>query len=187
MSGIIDAILLNILRIIFMAQSYTTVCPVQQFDDMACWAAAMEWWLTFMGGSRPQMSQYDITAIKAVADKTFIPPDTDSGNANPNFGGLTEDGMKALFNYSPFRMKYKRYSYGALKMSSLKKRLIKSPIVIIYYDSSVNGFHANVVVHIRELLAGLETIVAMEPRDPSFTDRFLNWFKSDEVYIAWAD
>jgi hypothetical protein len=171
-----------------MARDYTTVSPVQQFDDMACWAASMEWWLNYMGGSRPQMTQYDIIQIKKVKDNSYYPEDTDEGNADQNFGGLTKAGMKALFNYSPFKMQYKKYGAGALKLASLTKRLKKSPIVIMYYDATVQGYHANVVVKAEEVLWGLANgVTSMEPPNPSFESRFLSWFTSGEVYIGWAD
>lgn len=170
-----------------MAKDYTTVSPVQQFDDMACWAASMEWWLSYMGGSRPLLNQYDIIGIKKVKDNSFYPDDTDAGNANSNFGGLTKAGMKALFNHPPFKMQYKRYSAGSLKMSSLKKRLKKSPIVIMYYDSTVQGYHANVIVKVNDLFGLTETITSMEPRNPSFEARWLMQFTSDELYLGWAD
>ena len=169
-------------------KDYTTVSPVKQFDDMACWAASMEWWLAYMGGSRPQINQYDIISIKKVKDNSYYPDDTDEGNADENFGGLTKKGMKALFDYAPFKMQYKKYGAGALKMASLTKRLKKSPIVIMYYDTAVGGYHANVVVYAGDLWFGLtEGVVSMEPRNPSFETRFLSWFTGGEVYIGWAD
>lgn len=171
-----------------MARDYTTVSPVKQFDDMACWAASMEWWLAYMGGSRPQLSQYDVIGIKKVKDNSYYPEDSDTGNADQNFGGLTKNGMKALFNHAPFKMQYKRYGAGALKMENIKKRLKKSPIVIMYYDSTVQGYHANVIVKVDEILWGLtETVKSMEPRNPSFESRFLSWYISGEVYLGWAD
>ena len=171
-----------------MARDYATVSPVLQFDQMACWAASMEWWLRYMGGSRPQLSQYDIISIQAVKDATFYPPDNDAGNANQDFGGLTKDGMKALFDHPPFRMQYKQYGAGSLRLSSLEKRLKKSPIVIIYYNSSVQGYHANVVVKAEEILWGMATsIKVMEPQNPSFEPQFLSWFTARELYIGWAD
>jgi hypothetical protein len=169
-----------------ITKEYATVSPVKQFDDMACWAASLEWWLSYMGGSRPQMSQYDIIGIKSVKDKSYYPEDSDAGNADQNFGGLTKAGMKALFNYSPFKMQYKRYGAGSLKMSSLKKRLKKSPIMIMYYDSTVQGYHANVIVSINDLWV-TETITTMEPRNPSFEGRWLQQFTGDELYLGWAD
>ncbi len=171
-----------------MAKDYSIVSPVQQFDDMACWAASMEWWLNYMGGSRPQLSQYDIIGIKKIKDNSYYPSDTDTGNADQNFGGLTKEGMKALFNHSPFKMQYKRYDAGALKISSIKKRLKKSPIVIMYYDSTVQGYHANVIVKAEDVFFGLaDGIVSMEPRNPSFESRFLMWFTTGELYLGWAD
>lgn len=169
-------------------KDYNTVSPVRQFDDMACWAASMEWWLAYMGGSRPVLNQYDIIDIDKVKDNSYYPEDTDTGNADANFGGLTKAGMKALFDHKPFKMQYKRYGAGSLKLASLKKRLKKSPIVIMYYDSTVGGYHANVVVYAGDLLFGLtEGVVSMEPRNPSFESRFLSWYTANEVFIGWAD
>ena len=171
-----------------MAKDYNTVSPVKQFDDMACWAASMEWWLAYMGGSRPQIKQLDIISIDKINDNTYYPEDSEEGNSDENMGGLTKKGMKALFNHAPFKMQYKKYGAGSLKLTSLKKRLKKSPIVIMYYDSTVGGYHANVVVHAGDILFGLtEGVISMEPRNPSFVSRFLSWFTGGEVYIGWAD
>lgn len=170
-----------------MAKNYTTVNPVKQMDDMACWAASMQWWLSYMSPKRSVMNQLDIIAIPKIAKHTYYPEDSETGNADSNFGGLTKDGMKAMFNHPPFKMQYKKYGAGSLKMSSIKSRLKKSPVLIIYYDSTVGGYHANVIVSVDEIFWGLtESVRTMEPRNPSFESRFLSCYTSNEVYLGWA-
>lgn len=165
-----------------MAKDYNTVATVQQFDGMACWAASMEWWLSYMSPARPFMNQYDIIAIPALMDETFYPANDNAAN----FGGLSKDGMKAMFNHAPFQMQYKKYAAGSLKMSSLKKRLKKSPIIIIYNDSVAGGYHANVVVQTNESGGVTLSLTSMDPATATFEARFLSWFNSDELYIGWA-
>lgn len=165
-----------------MTRDYNTVAPVTQFDEMACWAASMEWWLSYMSPTRPVMTQYDVIAIKKVAAETFYPEDYDT----TNFGGLTKKGMDALFGHPPFKMQKKRYGIGNFSLLSIKKRISKSPLVIIYNDGVVGGYHANVIVSLNQLYGYDFSVTAMDPRTGTFEPRFLSWYTSDELYIGWA-
>jgi hypothetical protein len=169
-----------------MAKDYTTVAPVKQFDDMACWAASMEWWLRYMSPKRSIMTQIDIVALPKLKAHTSMPEETVIGSS-ANFGGLTAKGMKELFNHSPFRMKHKTYSVGELTLGTLVKRLKSGPAVIIYNDLTVGGFHANVIIHGLETVLGIQiqSVKAMDPSNGTFETRFFSWYTRDEVTLAW--
>jgi hypothetical protein len=139
-----------------------------------------------MSPKRSVMNQINILAIPKIAENTYYPEETVTGS-DSDFGGLTKEGLKAMFNHSAFKMQYKKYPAGSLKLESIRKRLKKSPVFIAYYDPSVGGYHANVIVSINDMFWGLpEMIETMEPRHPSFESRLLFWYTSKEVCLGWS-
>lgn len=159
-------------------KDYASVTPVQQFDNMACWAASMEWWLKYMSPKRNVVDQINILTINGVAQ-----------NTDPNTGGLNQAGMKALFNHGPFRMRHKRYAGGSMDTTKINGRLMrKGPIVIIYNEPAVNGYHANVIVPPRDYAntTSLLYLTTMDPNTATFENRPFQHYMRNEYFMAWA-
>jgi hypothetical protein len=166
----------------YMSKDYTQTMPVLQLGAMNCWAASMEWWLKYMSPERAIMYQDQIAAIENI-DK-HIDYNVDS----PQYGGLTEDGMKALC--LEFQMDYLVYGTGNLgiDLNTIKYRLDNSgaPLLIVFQDPAVQGgLHANVIVRRFKTLGVTRGVVAMEPRNPSFSYRFMEYYQMGNAMLAW--
>lgn len=161
-----------------MEKDYNTVTPVLQDAQNLCWAACMQWWLTYMP-DRAIIQQADFFAINYIAEKV-----TDSEGLDA--GGLTRTGIQRLMEYPDFRMTMESFAIGELKMGNIRYLLGKSPILIGFSNPNGKGKHFNVIVKAWSGSWGGGTMVAMEPATGRFENRFLAHYTYEGAYLGYA-
>ena len=163
-----------------MVKDFSTVPGVQQFDDMACWAACMEWWLRYMSPKRDITTQFDL--VNEFRNDTYLP----ASESDPNFGGLSHEGMIKMIGKKRFHMKAKEMAGISLSSYYLNKKMKKSPVLITFYDITAGGYHANVLVDAASDGRGNQTVKCMEPRTGSFTVRPIIHYQQSHIIMGYA-
>lgn len=164
--------------------NYKSTPPVGQFDDMACWAACLEWWLRALGGGRPRWNQSDLFGrFENIAE--------DDGTLNVlNFMGAVRNmpGLKLTCSLFPTnRHRGQRLPVG------------ERPVLIGYRPPDDTGTAPN-MVHMNVVVAQSSgRVTVMEPfypfpgrdfhRTGVFTTRNLGFFldNASDFMLGWAN
>lgn len=163
-------------------KDYKTVQPIQQFDNMACWAASVEWLKSFRSDIYTYKNQYDIVGNSKI--KNFIYYSEDDGNEKS--GGFYPQKSELMFHAEDLHSQ--NIQTGYLTNQTVNGLLEKrGPVVIIFNDYTVpTDFHANVIIK-SYLLNGTYFYNVMEPRTRTFEHRHLNWYRRANSYLGYAN
>ncbi|HKX84195.1 MAG TPA: hypothetical protein VJL58_08250, partial [Pyrinomonadaceae bacterium] len=113
-----------------MASKYRYIDAVGQYDENACWAASLEWWLkaTNLGN----IYQDDVFE--------YYPSFRDTN------GTITREGIQTLITDPQWYMSYDHVvSATTFSKSKVKQHLKSGPMYIGYWDQKVGGYHVNVI------------------------------------------
>jgi len=151
---------------------------VAQFDETACWAASLEWWLAAMSPARSKVDQ--INLIKDF--KAYW-------NSNVNsteYGTVSEANLKLLYATGTVRMSHRKFT-GKMDIDFIKEKLVKGPVVIGYYEPSVNGNHVVVIHSVNAPDSPHGEINVMDPNRGRFRQRGSWRFIKREYLLFWAN
>lgn len=163
-----------------MEKDFSTVPATQQIDEMSCWAASMQWWLSYMSPTRPFDTQEQL--LHEFRKHTFLPDDYDT----ENYGGLSKEGLIQMLKTTRFKMKHKEMAGISLSSHYLGKKLAKSPVIVSFYDITGGGYHVNVIVRAVSDGRGNQSISAMEPRTGGFLTRTILHYQQGNVVLGYA-
>ena len=160
--------------------NYATIPPVGQFDDMACWAACLTWWLRAVRGGRPSWSQTQVLAeyTRHCDDDGSFPP----------------DAIRRVWT-ADTRLRVSAGTFNSQSYWGSGLPMGDPPVMIGFVHPSA-GTHMNVLFNQRG-----RTVQAMEPfhpypgRDGHRTGRILersvdfyvrdNYTRSHEIMLFW--
>lgn len=171
-----------------MAKNYKSVKPVKQIDDMACWAASLEWWLKYMSPKHPVSEQVDLMA--EFSEHTYYPEDID----DPNFGGLSDEGMLNILNAPRLNLGTAYKNGASVTFDYLSEKLKKGPVIVAFLDWIAAGAtpgdtrlnHVNVVIKAKKYDNGIVNLTVMEPRNGTFEKyRTISYYQQGDVIIGW--
>lgn len=172
-----------------MSKKYKSIKPVRQIDDMACWAASLEWWLKYMSPKYPVSSQLDLMA--EFSSETYYPEDMD----DPNFGGLSDSGMLNILNASRFNLGTAYKNGPSVTFEYLSEKLKNGPAIVAFLDwvacSATPGDtrlnHVNIVIKAKKHDNGIVQMTVMEPRTGTFEKyRTISYYQSGDMIIGWV-
>jgi hypothetical protein len=126
-----------------MASKYRKIDAVGQYDENACWAACMEWWLkaTNLGS--------------VVQDDLF----TDYLLLRGDGGSISREGLVQLMDDPRWYMERDGFYHAtSLTKAKLKEYLKKGPVYFGYYDKQILSNHVNVIYGVSG-----NQVYAMEP------------------------
>lgn len=113
--------------------NYHTVEPVGQYDDNACWAASLEWWLA-------------ATNLGTIYQDEVFEEYPLLRNSN---GTISRQGLITLINDPRWYMNYEPFYLASyLTKAKLKKHLAAGPVYIGYYNQHLGNYHVNVIFDI---------------------------------------
>lgn len=113
-----------------MATKYQSVDPVGQYDENACWAACLEWWLRAANPGN------------IVQDDVF----EDYPLLRDTNGTIIREGLIQLIDDPRWYMKRDGFYHAShFKKSKLKKLLKDGPVYIGYYDQNMATCHVTVI------------------------------------------
>ncbi len=172
-----------------MGKNYKTVKPVKQVDDMACWAAALEWWLKYKSPDLPISIQWDL--MTEFKDEIYYPEDDN----DPSFGGLSDAGMLNILNASRFKLGTAYKNGASVTFEFLSEKLKKGPAIVAFLDLAAAGGspgetrlnHVNVVIKAKKKDNGTVYLTVMEPRNGTFEKyRTVSYYQNGDVIIGWS-
>jgi len=152
--------------------------PVAQFDQTACWAAGLEWWLRCMSGSRAFRNQYTL-----INDFVQYWDSTGDPETNPEYGTITGEGLGHVMDDSRIQMDYVVKGTGIWDGSFIEGKLAISPVLIAYNETEVNGFHVNII---HSLNTSAPDVNVMDPNRGRFRTRSHQHFNTANYVLAWA-
>ncbi|MBS1796488.1 MAG: hypothetical protein JSS81_21740 [Acidobacteria bacterium] len=169
-------------------KNYKTIKPVPQIDDMACWAASLEWWLKYMSPKLPVATQWDL--MIDFKSETYYPEDIN----DPNFGGLSDSGMLNILNAPRFNLGTAYKSGPSMTYEFLSEKLKNGPVIIAFLDWVAAGGspgetrlnHCNVVIKAKKTESGVVNLTVMEPRKGTFEKyRTISYYQQGDVILGW--
>jgi hypothetical protein len=134
--------------------------PVAQFDQTACWAASLDWWLKCMQPARTPISQYDI--INAF--NAYWNHDEDSSE----YGTVSAENLVRIVADDRFGLAYTVKSQ--FDVPFIRNKLTRGPVLLGYYEPDVSGFHA-VVIHTAHPGSANGDVSIMDPNGGRFRSR----------------
>ncbi len=167
-----------------MAKHYRNYNPVKQNFGMSCWAASLEWWTTYMSPLKP--IQYQSSLIYEARAKGYSP------NVDPldaNYGAMEIQHIETMLKRTDlFGMNTARMKSFELTPEFIKEKLAKGPIFISYYEQSVGGGHANIIINCKTNKKDSSSVRVMEPNIPKFVRRDLIYYYNDgDMIIGWLN
>jgi hypothetical protein len=150
--------------------------PVAQFDQTACWAAGLEWWLRCMHQSRSVRNQYDLINEFLAYWNT----DEDS----PAYGTITGEGLGHIMDAASIRMNYVVRASGTWSGSFVNSKLPTSPVLIAYNETEVNGFHVAIIHSLND--SETADVNVMDPNRGRYRTRSHSRFTSRNYVLGWA-
>lgn len=172
-----------------MGKKYKSIKPVRQIDDMACWAASLEWWLKYMSPKYPISEQVDLMA--EFSSQTYYPEDIN----DPNFGGLSDEGMLNILNAPRLNLGTAYKSGPTVTYDYLSEKLKKGPAIVAFLDWGATAAtpgetrlnHVNVVIKAKKHDNGIVALTVMEPRTGTFESyRTISYYQAGDVIIGWS-
>ena len=148
---------------------------VAQFDQTACWAAGLEWWLRCMRLSRTVRGQLDLIN-QFVA---FWNHDENSSE----YGTVTGENLGHIMDDSTIRMDYTVKGFGNWDTPLITQKLAISPVLIGYNESEVNGFHVNII---HSLNSDVADVNVMDPNGGRYRTRRHSHFTTANYVLGWA-
>jgi hypothetical protein len=158
-----------------------TVRAVQQFDQYACWAAALEWWSRANGRGRPRLTQLDIMSKYSQY--------WEQDESKPDYGGMKPQNMLKVLADPIWKMTATPVSGSAFAYPFLCNKLVDGPAFVVYYDLAVKGAHANVIVAPAKPLAHSpeKQFIVMEPNRGRFVLKPARAFGNDNAILGCPD
>lgn len=172
-----------------MAKNYKSINPVKQIDDMACWAASLEWWSKYMSPKQPISTQLDLMA--EFSEHTYYPENEN----DPNFGGLSEEGLLNILNTPRLNLGTAYKNGASVTFDYLSEKLKNGPAIVAFLDGAAAGSnpggtrlnHVNVIVKVKKNENGTVKVTAMEPRNGTFQKyRVISYYQNGDVIIGWS-
>lgn len=173
-----------------MASKYKSIKPVKQFDDMACWAASLEWWLKYMSPKYPVSDQINLMA--EFSSETYYPED----ETDENFGGLSDASMLNILNAPRFNLGTAYKNGASVTYDFLKEKLKNGPAIVAFLDKGATSAttpaetrlnHVNIVIKAKKQDNGVIKMTVMEPRTGTFEKyRTITYYQHGDVIIGWV-
>jgi hypothetical protein len=165
-----------------MSKNYKQFSPVKQYFDMSCWAASLEWWSRYMSPQKTLKVQSSL--IYEARDLGYSP---NVAPLEPDYAALQIEHTETMLRRPDFAgMNAARVSSFDLTPTYLKEKLAKGPMFISYYDASVGGGHANIIINCKTKSTGISSVRVMEPRTGTFERRTIDFYYNDgETIIGW--
>ncbi len=165
-----------------MSKNYKQFSPVRQNFKMSCWAASLEWWSRYMSPQKPLTFQSSL--IYEARDLGYSP---NVDPLDPNYAALQIEHTETMLKRPDFAgMSAARVSSFDLTPTYLKEKLARGPIFISYYDASVGGGHANIIINCKTKSNGISSVRVMEPSTGTFIRRTIDFYYNDgDTIIGW--
>ena len=149
---------------------------VAQFDQTACWAAGLEWWLRCMQRSRTVVNQLDlINQFRQYWN-------TDESSSE--YGTVTGENLGHIMDDASIRMRYSVKLGSSWDKDFVTEKLAISPVLIGYYEAEVNGFHVNVIHSLNDTSSA--DVNVMDPNRGRYRTRSHPRFTVNNYVLGWA-
>lgn len=167
-----------------MSKNYRNYSPVKQNFKMSCWAASLEWWTKYM--SPTKSLQFQSALIYEAREKGYSP------NVDPldeNYGGMEIQNIETILKRADlFGMSAARIKTFDLSPEYMNAKLAKGPMFISYYEASVGGGHANIIINCKTKSNGSASVRVMEPNTGQFLRRDIAYYYNDgDTIIGWLN
>jgi hypothetical protein len=148
---------------------------VAQFDQTACWAAGLEWWLRCMAASRTVRNQ--LTLINEFVDYW------NHDESDPEYGTIDGVGLGHIMDTPSIRMDYLVKASSTWDDTLINNKLAISPVLIAYNEQEVGGFHVNII---HSLNTDTADVNVMDPNGGRYRTRRHSSFTSANYVLGWA-
>jgi hypothetical protein len=156
-----------------VAKDYLSIAPIQQFDPTSCWAAALQWWASAVGG-RTVVRQLDLLSMYV---RFWDSRDPDN---NPNYGTISRAGLISVIGDSRWGMTASAMAGGEFTTSLLNQKMRLGPVILGYYEPAVGGNHVVVAYG-----ASNTHVAAMNPDGARFVGLPVSHYsQSSEVILG---
>jgi hypothetical protein len=154
---------------------------VAQFDQTACWAAGLEWWLRCMTQTprRTVINQMDLIN-RFVRFWDSSNPDT-----NPNYGTVTGENLGHIMDDGAINMSYVVRGSGRWDNAFIAEKLVISPVLLGYLEPEVNGFHVNIIHSLNDGVTA--DVNVMDPNRGRYRTRNHNRLMTGNYVLGWAN
>jgi hypothetical protein len=149
--------------------------PVAQFDQTACWAAGLEWWLRCMRQTRAVVNQLNLV-------NQFVQY-WNHNEDDPEYGTIDGEGLGHIMDDGRIRMDYVVKAHGSWDAAFVNSKLPISPILIGYNETEVGGFHVNII---HSTNATGPDVNVMDPNGGRFRTRSHSNFATANYVLGWA-
>jgi hypothetical protein len=149
--------------------------PVAQFDQTACWAAGLEWWLLCMRGSRTVRDQLNLI-------NQFVQY-WNHDESDSEYGTIDGVGLGHIMDDATIRMDYSVKGAGSWDSRLINEKLAISPVLIAYNEAEVGGFHVNVI---HSLNSDPADVNVMDPNRGRYRTRGHSNFALSNYVLGWA-
>lgn len=148
---------------------------VAQFDQTACWAAGLEWWLRCMRTSRTVRNQLNLIS-------QFVQYWNHDEN-DPEYGTIDGNGLGHIMDDATIRMDYSVKVSGSWDTTLINDKLAISPVLIGYNETEVGGFHVNIIHSLNSATADINV---MDPNGGRYRTRRHSNFNTANFVLGWA-
>jgi hypothetical protein len=135
-----------------------------------------------MGSQKPLTFQSSL--IYEARDLGYSP---NVAPLEPDYAALLIEHAETMLRRPNFAgMNAARVSSFDLTPTYLKEKLARGPMFISYYDASVGGGHANIIINCKTKSNGISSVRVMEPRTATFERRTIDFYYNDgDTIIGW--
>jgi hypothetical protein len=109
---------------------------VKQSDATECWAASLDWWSKVTPGRNHVAKNQLLVDYVRLWDSRMTLPD---GSDNPDYGTMTPQNMKKVFEEARWNMKVEVIQGGQFTMNFINPRLEKGPLIIGFRRVGLGG------------------------------------------------
>lgn len=155
--------------------------PILQGNDAnGCWAASFAWWLQVV-----LKKDYTFEDVLMMYKKWSIYKEEDE--EAEGFGAMTDIGVRVMFNDNRFRVVGEQSDSSKLGVKRANELLNISPVLIAYFEPSVNGYHMNVLVSQVNSVNLSDGMFVMDPSFDSYQIRNLDYYKryNKAIYLGY--
>lgn len=149
---------------------------VAQFDQTACWAAGLEWWLRCMQSVRTVKNQLDLVN-QFVA---YWNHDED----DPEYGTIDGYGLGHIMDDASVRMSHVVRAASSWDRSFVSEKIDISPVLLAYNEPEVGGFHVCVIHSLNNTSSA--DVNVMDPNGGRYRTRSNSRLTTGNYVLGWA-
>ncbi len=149
---------------------------VAQFDQTACWAAGLEWWLRCMQPSRVVIDQLNLI-------NKFVQY-WNNDESSSEYGTIDGIGLGHIMDDASIRMNYSVRLASSWNSAFVGEKLAISPVLLAYNETEVNGFHVCIIHSLNDTVSA--DVNVMDPNRGRYRTRSHSRLTTGNYVLGWA-